>query len=467
MKIFHRNLSIPLKIFVLSVILTPAYPKILMNGGPLKKKNNISPERRNQLNGLMMKALGDVLLEKHLKPSPKPRELSMANQTLLRTDNLGVNKRRARTEPQPIWDSKESKRLQEIERQEKRREHEKKYGRSKRELNVEMNGDFEETANEDAGPKKGSQSEYFALSEELQEKNNEHHEEQEEMHHEMLIKEQEDMFKLQDESGNEEEEMITPVGVQKAEDETKLYLSSFPRIMKVVSTITTLYNLYTDVIPDEIAQSDLIEKTEQGLKTYQKGKDFFNIVINESALYKEEVDNFFKNSTKTLVTLDEMMIVTSLDSYYENVKSKVDTKESQFIKLDNQLKFEVNDFVDKFRYFLVAIDSLRNISEYMYIEMKPFEEKYLGSSVLNVLDKIDQGVNMVDAILQLKIKAEGLLTHLTDGVAKITVVRNNMVEIIREMHKLIPVTSDSIVSQGRLSVTWGIIIALLFFWFSE
>ena len=467
MKNFHRIMSVPLKVFILAIFLAPTLPKILMNNGPFQKKNKINIERRNKLNGLMMKALGDVLIEKQFKPSPKPRELSLADQTLLKTDKLGINKRKERTLSQPVWNHREAQRLNEIERHERQREHEHKYGKPKRNLNVEMTNDFEETANEDVGPKKGNQSEYFGLSEELQEKQNEHHEEQEELHHQMLVQEQEEMFKLEDESGAETEHIPVPVGVQKAEDETKLYLSSFPRIMKVVSTITTLYNLYTDVIPDEIAQTDLIEKTEQGLKTYQKGKDFFNIVINESALYKEEVDNFFKNSTKTLVTLDEMMMVTSLDSYYENIKSKVDTKESQFIKLDNQLKFEVNDFVDKFRYFLVAIDSLRNISEYMYIEMKPFEEKYLQNSVLSVLDKIDQGVNMVDAILQLKIKAEGLLTHLTDGVAKISVVRNNMVEIIREMHKLIPVSSDSIHSQGRFRVTWILLLVMVWFWSCE
>jgi hypothetical protein len=228
----------------------------------------------------------------------------------------------------------------------------------------------------------------------------------------------------------------------------EIYLSAFPRIMTVCGTVSNLYNTFAEVIPDDIAQTDLLEKTEQGLETYKQGREFFNIIINERDQFQAEVDHFFANIPKVLVTMDEMLHVMSFTNYYENIKKKVDVTESQFVQLDNQLKFETNDFVDKTRYFLVALDNLRNIHNYLYVEMKPFEEKYMDDAVLNILDKIDQGVNMVDAILQLKIRMEGLLTNLTDGVNKIGIIRNNMAVILREMYKLIPATSVAVISVG-------------------
>lgn len=227
-----------------------------------------------------------------------------------------------------------------------------------------------------------------------------------------------------------------------------MYLSAYPRIMTVCGTVSNLYNTFAEVIPDDIAQQDLLEKTEQGLETYKQGREFFNIIINEQEEFKAEVDHFFSNIPKVLVTMDEMLHVMSFTNYYENIKKRVDTTEKQFVDLDNQLKFETNDFVDKTRYFLVALDNLRNIHNYMYIELKPFEEKYMDDAVLNILDKIDQGVNMVDAILQLKIRMEGLLTNLTDGVNKLGIIRNNMAVILREMYKLIPATSNVHSSEG-------------------
>ena len=480
-------------------MITAIQTKLLLTQTQTPKMSLKTSSRKSELDGLMMRALGDVLKSK-LRSSPQPRNLTMAETTLLSTDKIGVTNRKLnnprpskhtlkgtanhgnskaslsrrlnshvdanqrgtgkRARNQPMWDSGESKNLEKIEMRERQRQ--RKLRKQKRGLA----DDFEDSANEDTlQSPDGGQSDFFEMSDELQHKRSDHHDEMEEREHREMQEEQADMFRLQDED-SPEDDIAVPVGVAKAEEtSSKLYLSSFPRIMSVVSTITTLFNLYTDVIPDEIAQNDLLEKTEQGLKTYQKGKDFFNIIINESEEYKEEVDRFFLNSGKTLVTLEEMMKIMSLDGYYENVKQKVDTTESQFVKLENQLKFEVNDFVDKFRYFLVAIDSLRNISNYMYVEMKPFDDKYLGNSVLNVLDKIDQGVSMVDAILQLKMKAEGLLTHLTDGVSKINVIRNNMVAIIREMHKLIPVTSDSIGGTSVWGVSWALALLIAaFFW---
>jgi hypothetical protein len=232
---------------------------------------------------------------------------------------------------------------------------------------------------------------------------------------------------------------------------SQIYLSAYPRIMTVCGTISNMYNTFAEVIPDDIAQTDLLEKTEQGLETYKQGRDFFNIIINERDEFQGEIDHFFENVPKLLVTLDEMLQVMSFTNYYENVKKRVDTTEKQFVELDNQLKFETNDFIDKTRYFLVALDNLRNIHNYMYVELKPFEEKYMDDAVLNILDKIDQGVNMVDAILQLKIRMEGLLTNLTEGVNKISIVRNNMAVILREMYKLIPATSDAHISATILS----------------
>ena len=498
MKIFRDSLSLWIPLLLVMTMIPAAHSKLLLTQTQTPKMSLKTSSKKSELDGLMMRALGDVLKSK-LRRSPQPRNLTMAETTLLSTDKMGVTNRKLnnphpskqtfqgtvnhgnskeslrrrlnshinptqrgtgkRARNQPMWDSGESKNLEKIEMRERQRQ--RKLLKQKRSLE----DDFEDSTKEDGlENSEGGQGEFFEMSDDLQQKRSEHHDEMEERAHKEMLEEQEDMFRLKDED-DPEQDITVPVGVAKAEDSSKLYLSSFPRIMSVVSTITTLFNLYTDVIPDEIAQSDLLEKTEQGLKTYQKGKDFFNIIINESDEYKEEVDRFFLNSSKTLVTLEEMMKIMSLDGYYENVKGKVDTTESQFVKLENQLKFEVNDFVDKFRYFLVAIDSLRNISNYMYVEMKPFDDKYLGNSVLNVLDKIDQGVSMVDAILQLKMKAEGLLTHLTDGVSKINVVRNNMVAIIREMHKLIPVTSDSIGGVGVWGVGWALALLIAaFFW---
>lgn len=234
--------------------------------------------------------------------------------------------------------------------------------------------------------------------------------------------------------------------------------------MTVCATVSNMYNTFAEVIPDDIAQADLLEKTEQGLETYKQGRDFFNIIINERDEFQAEIDHFFEHVPKLLVTLDEMLKVMSFENYYENVRKRVDTAEKQFVELDNQLKFETNDFIDKTRYFLVALDNLRNIHNYMYVELKPFEEKYMDDAVLNILDKIDQGVNMVDAILQLKIRMEGLLTNLTEGINKISIVRNNMAVILREMYKLIPVTSDASkgVTLARTGVLLGLLALLLF-----
>lgn len=250
---------------------------------------------------------------------------------------------------------------------------------------------------------------------------------------------------------------------------SQIYLSAYPRIMTVAGTVSNMYNTFAEVIPDDIAQTDLLEKTEQGLETYKQGRDFFNIIINERDEFQAEIDHFFDNVPKLLVTLDEMLHVMSFTNYYENVKKRVDTTEKQFVELDNQLKFETNDFIDKTRYFLVALDNLRNIHNYMYVELKPFEEKYMDDAVLNILDKIDQGVNMVDAILQLKIRMEGLLTNLTEGVNKISIVRNNMAVILREMYKLIPATSDAIISE-RILTARKLLLALclvLFMFYRE
>ena len=245
----------------------------------------------------------------------------------------------------------------------------------------------------------------------------------------------------------------------------EIYLSNYPRIMIVCGTISNLYNTFAEVIPEDISQSDLLEKTEQGLETYKQGKEFFNVIINEKQEFQAEVDHFFENVPKVLVTMEEMLQVMSFTNYYENVKKRVDTTEKQFVELDNQLKYETNDFVDKTRYFLVALDNLRNIHNYMYVEMKPFEEKYMDDAVLNILDKIDQGVNMVDAILQLKIRMEGLLNNLTDGINKITVVRNNMALILREMHKLIPVSSDPLSSVHIFSSKFMMLFLVGFLFF--
>lgn len=286
----------------------------------------------------------------------------------------------------------------------------------------------------------------FKLSDELiQAKNNYHLEQEKEM----------------TESLTQHEE--SHPALEKTEDE--IYLSHYPRIMTICSTVSNLYNIFAEVIPDDISQQDLLEKTEQGLETYKQGREFFNIVINEKDAFQNEIDHFFQNTPKVLVTMDEMLKVMSFTNYYENVKKRIDTTESQFLELDNQLKFETNDFVDKARYFLVALDNLRNIHNYLYVEMKPFEEKYMDDAVLNILDKIDQGVNMVDAILQLKIRMEGLLTNLTDGINKITVIRNNMAVILREMYKLIPVTNDALLSEGILSGRFALMMILIGFFF--
>lgn len=278
-----------------------------------------------------------------------------------------------------------------------------------------------------------------------------------------LIKAKENFHLQKEEAQLTEEEHNHPV-FEKTEDE--IYLSNYPRIMTICSTISNMYNIFAEVIPDDIANQDLLEKTEQGLETYKQGREFFTIVINEKEEFQTEIDSFFENTSKVLVTMDEMLKVMSFTNYYENVKKRVDTTETQFVELDNQLKFETNDFVDKTRYFLVALDNLRNIHNYLYVEMKPFEEKYMDDAVLNILDKIDQGVNMVDAILQLKIRMEGLLTNLTDGVNKISVIRNNMAVILREMYKLIPVTNDALASQnilsGNIMLIMMIVIAFFF-----
>ena len=86
----------------------------------------------------------------------------------------------------------------------------------------------------------------------------------------------------------------------------------------------------------------------------------------------------------------------------------------------------------------------------------------MNDTVLNILDKIDQGVGMVDAILQVKIRMEGLMTNLTDGISKINVIRNNMAVILREMYKLIPVTSDSLGGIGMFPLAkFGLLFLLI------
>ena len=115
----------------------------------------------------------------------------------------------------------------------------------------------------------------FKLSDELIEAKNNYHLEQEKKETENI--------------SNHEE---THPALEKTEDE--IYLSNYPRIMTICSTVSNLYNIFAEVIPDDISQQDLLEKTEQGLETYKQGREFFNIVICHFFLFPLFfVQNFF------------------------------------------------------------------------------------------------------------------------------------------------------------------------------
>lgn len=414
-------------LIALSICIGETNSKILPNGttvplSPLQEK------KKSEMNNIMMKALTGVMAKKMMGSMIKDKKTEDRDRSL-RGNRIHYN------EHKPNYNHKTNFRhpvtREESHYRGSRRIVQRKESRPQMHRKLVTSDEKEN---------------YFSLSDELQHAKAEDH----------LIREEKKEAKIiyNEEPEEESRELNTSAD--------QIYLSAYPRIMVIATTISTLYNTYAEVIPEDIAQADLLEKTEQGLKTYKLGREFFNVIINESKEFQAEVDHFFENIPRLLVTLDEMMKVMAFESYYENVKSKVDIKEKQFVELDNQLKFETNDFVDKTRYFLVALDNLRNISNYLYIEIKPFQEKYMNDTVLNILDKIDQGVGMVDAILQVKIRMEGLMTNLTDGISKINVIRNNMAVILREMYKLIPVTSDSLGGIGMFPLAkFGLLFLLI------
>ena len=428
---FITNCLFTRVIFITLFVLVSVNNKIL----PSENKLQFTPEqeeRKNKLNNIMMRALTSVVTEKALGLKPEGLNYRSNNQRrYLENEKWGKTKK------------------EEYEKEKLRESNQHKYETVKRKRKLNEVGEYSHLENE---------QNLFMESEELNEAKNEDKLIQEERHRRALNNE------LTEEDKNEmtKEPAFQTTGPV---PDDAIYMSNFPRVMTVAATISKLYNTFNQVIPGDIANTDILEKTEQGLKTYKMGKEFFTIIIHESQDLQREVDGIFSKSTQILVTFEEMLILMGFDDYYATLRTKVDTKEHQFIELDNQLKFEINDFVDKARYFLVALDNLRNISNYLYIELQPFEEKYASDSLLNIIDKIDQGVGMVDAILQLKIRMEGLLNNLTNGVNKLFVVRNNMSSILIEMHKLIPQFENVGNGENRIWSSISIAIGIFVFMF--
>ena len=228
-----------------------------------------------------------------------------------------------------------------------------------------------------------------------------------------------------------------------------VYMTNYPRIMTLFSTASGVVNLGNNVMEEDKEVSDMDYKevffaAHNGLQTYRQIRNFMDILLYQRAELSLEIESFFYNCDKILIGKDEMLSLLSLDKYYENAKKKCDTKSEAWIELDNELLYQSNDFLDKMRRFLLGIDNIRNIGSYMSFEVSKDPNTNQKWDGMSTLQKVESGAELMNIILTLKIKIENLMNGIKEGVQKGRSVRGEVVSILREMYKLIPLKNESV-----------------------
>ena len=229
-----------------------------------------------------------------------------------------------------------------------------------------------------------------------------------------------------------------------------VYISSYPRIMTLMSTAANIANMSEKVMGEDAFDSDKVDFKEMfsaahnGLKMYREIRNFIQILYYEQAELSLEIDSFFYNCDKILITKEEMLRLLALEKYYINAKKKCDTKSERFRELDNELLFESNDFVDKVRRFLLGIDNLRNAGSYMSFEANREPGVHKNWDIMNTLEKVQSGKDLTEIILTLKIKIESLISGIGDGVKKGKSIKKDVVKVLKEMYKIIPLVNEGV-----------------------
>lgn len=240
-----------------------------------------------------------------------------------------------------------------------------------------------------------------------------------------------------------------------------IYISQYPRIMTLVSTATNIINLKEHVMeddtPDSIDLKEIFSAANHGLRVYREIRNFIDILFYEQAELSLEIDSFFYNCDKILIGKEELLRLLALEKYYENAKKKCDTSSPRFQELDNELLYQTNDFLDKIRRFLLGIDNLRNVASFMSFTVEGKPEIKKDWDVMSSLDKIQSGKNLAEIILTLKSELEVMLFGIRDGVNKGRDIRKEVVTILREMYKMIPLKNEGISRLTSLLWTTGLI----------
>ena len=247
----------------------------------------------------------------------------------------------------------------------------------------------------------------------------------------------------------------------------KVTLRDFPRIMTLLTTISTLSDTESDEmdIKTDLSLGDILHKSRSALKTYSRVRNFIEIIHNRVELARE-IDAFFFHIHHLLISKDEMLEMLSLDYYYEQAKSKLDTKDPKFIELDNEILFQTNSTVDQTRGFLAAVDNLRNISDYMYYDImsSSLQSRLRSDDELNnSLAKIDLGNELVEYILTLRERISRMVNDLGTGISKVYTVKSDIAKIIKKMFEVIPTLKELEEGAGLIGkwALWGLL--MLFF----
>ena len=246
-----------------------------------------------------------------------------------------------------------------------------------------------------------------------------------------------------------------------------VYISSYPRIMTLMSTASNITNMSEKVMGEDAFDSDKVDLKEifsaahSGLKMYEEIRNFIKILYYEQAELSLEIDSFFYNCDKILISKDEMLRLLSLEKYYIHAKKKCDVKSERFRELDNQLLFESNDFVDKIRRFLLAIDNLRNAGSFISFESNKAPAVHQNWEIMNTLEKVENGKQLTEVILTMKVKLESMISGIGDGVKKGKSIKSDVVKVLKEMFEIIPLVNENVSRISNLLFLMGLLIIFL------
>ena len=244
-----------------------------------------------------------------------------------------------------------------------------------------------------------------------------------------------------------------------------VYISQYPRIMTLVSTATNIVNLSENVMEDEdnpgsMDLKDIFSAANHGLRVYREIRNFIDILFYEQAELSLEIDSFFYNCDKILIGKEELLRLLALEKYYDNARKKCDISSPEFRELDNELLYQTNDFLDKIRRFLLGIDNLRNVASFMSFSVEGKPELNKDWDVMSSIEKIQSGKNLTEIILSLKAHLEIMLFGIRDGVNKGRNIRKDVVTILREMYRLIPLKNEG--TSRLASLLWATGLIWLF-----